>query len=343
MARQVSIDELKHMAADARESVWEQAQAYDREPKVYLHWSAGHRYNQIFEDYHVNIDGDGRLYVTGDLDEVKSHTWHRNTGAVGISLCCGYGATTASLGNEGPTPAQIEAMAQAIAAVADGLWLTVDKAHVLTHGEAADNEDGVWCHEEYGPKSTVERWDLEYLGTSESPDYNPWATDGSRGGDVLRGKAAWYQNQAKGSHSVANPEPAPAPSASQRAKYFSAEEMMCHGAAQGDCNCGVESANMVDDRFLELLDQLRENVGGPLEVSCMYRCPAHNAAVGGVPNSQHALGTAADVQTPNYPHCNTPEQLKWYAEQLPFDGVGLYDWGVHVDVREGGIDAGVRW
>ena len=194
MAVKVSIEELKQMAADTRESIWAQAQAYDREPRIYLHWSAGH-YDTVFDDYHVNIGKNGELYVTGDLDEVKAHTWRRNTGAVGISLCCGYKANTSDLGPEPPTEAQIEAMAQAIVAVADGLWLTIDMNHVLTHGEAADNEDGLWTHDSYGPKTTVERWDLEYLGTDESPAYNPWATDGSRGGDVLRGKANWYRNQ----------------------------------------------------------------------------------------------------------------------------------------------------
>ena len=93
---------------------------------------------------------------------------------------------------------------------------------------------------------------------------------------------------------------------------------------------------------MELLDKLRENIGGPLEVSCMYRCPAHNVAVGGVPNSQHVQGTAADVQTPDFPHCHTPKQLMWYCRQLPFDGIGLYDWGCHVDVRNGGVGAGIE-
>lgn len=128
-----------------------------------------------------------------------------------------------------------------------------------------------------------------------------------------------------------------------RSKYFSEYELMCHGREQGDCDCGVDSSENVSPRLLELLDQLRENIGGPLELSCAYRCPEHNAYVGGVPNSQHVFGTAADVQTPDYEYCNTPEQLLWYAEQLPFDGIGLYDWGVHVDVRDGGVNAGYRW
>ena len=54
-------------------------------------------------------------------------------------------------------------------------------------------------------------------------------------------------------------------------KYFSDAELMCHGADQGDCNCGEDTAYRVNPRLLELLDQLRENVGGPLELSCAYR------------------------------------------------------------------------
>ena len=81
----------------------------------------------------------------------------------------------------------------AVTALADGLWLTIDIERIMTHGEAADNADGVCAHAPYGPKSTCERWDLEYLGTAESPVFTPWAKDGTRGGDVLRGKAQYYR------------------------------------------------------------------------------------------------------------------------------------------------------
>lgn len=127
-------------------------------------------------------------------------------------------------------------------------------------------------------------------------------------------------------------------------EHFSVKELMCHGAEQGHCCCGPESAYNVKPRLLDLLEQLRANIGGPIELSCAYRCPDHNDAIpGSASNSQHIYGTAADIQTPNYEYCHTPEQLKWYCEQLPFDGIGLYDWGVHVDIRDGGVDAGYRW
>ena len=97
MKREVTIDEVENMAASARESVWNKAKAEGREPKIYLHWTAGN-HTAVFEDYHINITGDGEIYVTtDDLSETKSHTWRRNTGSIGIALCCCYGGGSASL------------------------------------------------------------------------------------------------------------------------------------------------------------------------------------------------------------------------------------------------------
>lgn len=195
--RKVTLNELKQMAMNAREAVWGKART---EPKIYLHWTAG-KYESCFSDYHINITGSGEIYVsTEDLSETLNHTWRRNSGSIGIALCCAYGAGSAGLGAYPPTVKQIEVMAQVIRVVADALWLTIDKGHVLTHGEAANNEDGdnsyhnpyAWWNDSYRDGDT--RGDLEYLGTTESPCYKPWATDGSRGGDVLRGKANWYRN-----------------------------------------------------------------------------------------------------------------------------------------------------
>ncbi|MCR5176090.1 MAG: N-acetylmuramoyl-L-alanine amidase, partial [Anaerovibrio sp.] len=101
--RKVTLAEVSQMATDARESIWAQAQAVGREPKIYLHWTAGH-YGQMYTDeYHLSIDKDGSIYNEHDLDEVLSHTWKRNTGAVGITLACAVGATTRDLGDEPPT------------------------------------------------------------------------------------------------------------------------------------------------------------------------------------------------------------------------------------------------
>lgn len=193
--REINLVELRSMADDARDDIWEIASNLGREPKIYLHWSAGH-YFQTFDDYHINITGDGKIYASTDnLADILAHTYHRNSGAVGISLCCCVGATTGDLGDEPPTAAQIESMAQAICAVANGLWLTIDVPHVMTHGEAADNIDGLFLHDPYGCMTTCERWDLQYLGTGESPAYISNYEDPGTGGNVLRGKANWYRQQ----------------------------------------------------------------------------------------------------------------------------------------------------
>lgn len=44
-----------------------------------------------------------------------------------------------------------------------------------------------------------------------------------------------------------------------------------------------------------VLDPLRAAWGGPITVTSGYRCAALNNAVGGVANSQHLLGEAADI------------------------------------------------
>lgn len=194
---QVTLERLGEIARASRANVWKVAEECGREPKIYLHWTAG-TYDRLYDEYHVLIDGEGNIFVsTEDFSQVLFHTWYRNSGGIGIALCCADDATTDNLGDFPPTHEQIEMMAKAIATICDALWLSIDKYHVMTHGEAADNDDGYTgaygMVDAYGPKHGCEKWDLEFLGTEESPIYNPWADDGTRGGDVLRGKAIWYR------------------------------------------------------------------------------------------------------------------------------------------------------
>ena len=200
--RRVTCAELRELAAAYRPALCYAAARCGRETRLYLHWTAGH-YGQFFADYHVQVDADGGIYVIGDgvLDDLLAATYLRNSGSISVALLGCVDATTESLGSEPPTAAQIEAMAQSATALADGLWLTIDKERILTHGEAADNEDGVRTHAPYGPRTTCERWDLEYLGMEESPVFHPWAEDGTRGGDVLRGKAQYYREHGEAARS----------------------------------------------------------------------------------------------------------------------------------------------
>lgn len=195
-ARVVTLAELKQLALQSKNSLWSQAQSISRDVKLYLHWSAGH-YGQFFDDYHINIDQDGSIYVTtNDFSENKSHTYKRNTGAIGISLACAYNATTENLGNEPPTALQIEAMSQVVAVLCKALDLTVDIYRVMTHAEAANNLDGLnpgyeangYPDGKYGPGFSCERWDLWFFSGVAKGE----------GGNVLRGKAIWYQHNGVG-------------------------------------------------------------------------------------------------------------------------------------------------
>ena len=91
----------------------------------------------------------------------------------------------------------------------------------------------------------------------------------------------------------------------------------------------------------ELVDVLNEAGITAEEINCGYRCPKHNAEVGGVPNSQHVDGSAADVDAGG----SGVEILARVFEGLRADGVGRYfdDNFVHVDVRDGRKDGGYRW
>jgi len=44
---------------------------------------------------------------------------------------------------------------------------------------------------------------------------------------------------------------------------------------------------------------MRISLGEPMVISSGYRCKKHNKEVGGVPNSAHLRGLAADIAIPN--------------------------------------------
>ena len=117
-------------------------------------------------------------------------------------------------------------------------------------------------------------------------------------------------------------------------EHFSEDEFACH------CCGGLTEIN---PRLIDLLEELRYNIGGyPLTINSGYRCEINNEACGGVPNSQHVLGNAADVACPEELEFG---EFKWYCEQLPFDGIGIYedDNFIHLDTRSGGVGAGYFW
>ena len=92
--------------------------------------------------------------------------------------------------------------------------------------------------------------------------------------------------------------------------------------------------------LVEKLEKFRALCGNkPMTIGSGTRCLKRNKAVGGAmpdekkgtKGSQHLYGKAADVQKISG---LTIDQMAKLAEQAGFNGIGKYNWGVHVDVRK---------
>lgn len=73
----------------------------------------------------------------------------------------------------------------------------------------------------------------------------------------------------------------------QDTKNFKVSEFACK-------HCGE---NKIDQKVLNMAQELRDYLGVPIRVNSGYRCKVHNAspAVKGAKNSKHVLGKAADL------------------------------------------------
>ena len=81
----------------------------------------------------------------------------------------------------------------------------------------------------------------------------------------------------------------------------------------------------------EVLDPVRERLGMPIVVNSGYRCEKHNKDVGGVRNSQHLRGEAADI------HCADLPRLKaLIIENGKFDQLITYPTFLHVSYKRTG-------
>ena len=105
-------------------------------------------------------------------------------------------------------------------------------------------------------------------------------------------------------------------------KYFTREEFACK------CGCGFDEINF---DLVTVLDALREHFDAPCKVNSGCRCESHNSGVGGVPNSQHILGKAADIVIRDV----SPALVAEMAVQLGAKGTKVYNTFTHVDVRDG--------
>lgn len=84
-----------------------------------------------------------------------------------------------------------------------------------------------------------------------------------------------------------------------------------------------------------VLQPFRDHLGRPIIISSGYRCKELNEAVGGVVDSQHTLGQAADITQTGYGNFMMRD-IVWLIMNVMFDQLIIYRDFIHVSyVSEG--------
>lgn len=104
------------------------------------------------------------------------------------------------------------------------------------------------------------------------------------------------------------------------------------------CQCGGKYCNGFpvepEAELVRVCNEIRRRLGVPVTIvdsgGSGVRCSQHNAAVGGVGNSNHLYGKAADLHS-----SQSPKKMYQVAESVLGNTgeLGLYDWGIHVAVN----------
>ena len=105
-----------------------------------------------------------------------------------------------------------------------------------------------------------------------------------------------------------------------------------------DSRDGSPMPNDVLENVKELaenLQKIRDTLNQPIHINSGYRSPAHNAAIGGVPDSQHLTGKAADITMKNFTSKDLAVRIEKMINsgEIKQGGVGLYNGFVHYDIR----------
>ena len=102
---------------------------------------------------------------------------------------------------------------------------------------------------------------------------------------------------------------------------FTHDEFVCR-------HCGSDG---LKTEAKDKIQELRTRLGRPLRINSAYRCPEHNAAVGGAINSRHKVGDAFDINTQGWTKEDRHE-LYVIAREIGFTGFGGYSSFIHVDL-----------
>lgn len=119
-------------------------------------------------------------------------------------------------------------------------------------------------------------------------------------------------------------------------KFFQFEEFRCRCCG----STGSPQARENIEALVEnVLDPAREQFGGPVLVNSGYRCPKHNLEVGGVANSQHTRGEAADICcSDNERLAKIIEENGRYDQLIRYMGPGRKIRFIHVSWKRAGVN-----
>ncbi len=100
---------------------------------------------------------------------------------------------------------------------------------------------------------------------------------------------------------------------------------------KGEFKCPCCGCGSISQELLYALEAVREHFNAPVTINSAFRCKPHNASVGGVGNSRHLYGEAADIVVRGV----EPSEVADYCESLvrSHGGVGRYSTFTHIDVR----------
>lgn len=109
-------------------------------------------------------------------------------------------------------------------------------------------------------------------------------------------------------------------------EFFDREEFRCQCKGKYCNGFPVEP----QENTVRTVNEIRRRLGVPVQIGSGVRCPVHNANVGGVANSNHLDGNAADLHSEK-----SPQEMARVAEEVMGNTgeIGIYDWGIHVGVN----------
>jgi len=101
-------------------------------------------------------------------------------------------------------------------------------------------------------------------------------------------------------------------------EHFNSSEFSCK------CGCGLNNISLL---MVQKLERARVNSGCNFIITSGTRCEKHNAKVGGVKNSSHTKGYAADIALND-----NNRVIIILALRKEFDRIGIANDFVHVDI-----------